>query len=255
MTEPSFDPAFAIGDGWTEATIVPDGIGTACAFFPADEDPWMGEPLSLSASATGGDVISGDFDVMSTPNCVEIWNATNSDAVTLTVEVADLPTGLVVERVVAFEASGVTATYEGATGASTDVSDVRGGSIWFKLVREDTPPSGGQGCTPGYWRQPHHYDSWEGYGPEDPFSSVFADAFPGQTLGEVVMARGGGVNALGRHSVAALLNASSSGVDYDYTAAQVISAFNSAYASDDRRVIEDQKNEFDFLNNQGCTLN
>lgn len=255
MTEPTLGPDFAVGDGWVDANDVPAGIGTTCAFFPADEDPWMGEPLSLTATATAGDVISGAFDVMPPPDCVEIWNATGADAATLSVEVADLPTGLVVERVVVLASSGAVTTYEGATGASADVSDLLGASVWFKLKREDTPPSGGQGCTPGYWRQPHHYDSWEGYAPTDLFSDVFADAFPGETLGEVVRAKGGKINALGRHAVAALLNTSSSGVDYDYTTAQVISAFNDAFASGDRRTIEGQKDEFDFLNNQGCTLN
>lgn len=255
MTEPSLAPAFAIGDGWVDANDVPGGIGTSCAFFPADEDPWMGEPLSLTATASAGDVISGAFDVMPPPDCVEIWNATSADAATLSVDVADLPAGLMVDRVVVLETNGAVTTYEGASGASAMVDDMNGASVWFKLKREDTPPGGGQGCTPGYWRQPHHYDSWEGYAPTDLFSSVFADAFPGQTLGEVVRARGGKINALGRHAVAALLNASSSGVDYDYTTAQVISAFNDAYASGDRRLIEGQKDEFDFLNNQGCELN
>jgi hypothetical protein len=27
------------------------------------------------------------------------------------------------------------------------------------------PPPGNQGCTPGYWKQPHHLDSWVGYTP------------------------------------------------------------------------------------------
>lgn len=251
-TETAFGPDFAIGDTWTDAESVPGGIGTACAFYPAD---WSGTPIGLAASATGGDVLSGDFDLATPPDCIEVWNATSSDAATLTVEVANLPADLSVERVVVLETNGTNTSYPGASGASALVSDLNGASVWFKLQIEDTPPGGGQGCTPGYWRQAHHYDSWEGYAPGDLFSSVFADAFPGATLGEVVRAKGGQVNALGRHAVAALLNASSSGVDYDYTTAQVISAFNDAYASGDRRTVESQKNEFDFLNNQGCTLN
>ncbi|MDH3224417.1 MAG: hypothetical protein OEO23_11935, partial [Gemmatimonadota bacterium] len=71
------------------------------------------------------------------------------------------------------------------------------------------PPGGGEGCTPGYWKQPHHFDSWTGYDPEDLFSSAFEDAFPGMTLLEVLKQGGGGLKALGRHTVAALLNAAS----------------------------------------------
>jgi hypothetical protein len=45
---------------------------------------------------------------------------------------------------------------------------------------------GGQGCTPGYWKQPHHFHSWVGYTPGQLFSSVFVNAFPGKTLLEVL---------------------------------------------------------------------
>lgn len=127
-------------------------------------------------------------------------------------------------------------------------------SVLLKNVVADTPPppSGGQGCTPGYWRQAHHYDSWVGYTPDQLFSSVFEDAFPGKTLGQVVALGGGGINALGRHTVAALLNASSGGVNYAYTVQGVIDAFNAAHPSGD---VEGQKNLFEVQNEKGCPLN
>ena len=68
------------------------------------------------------------------------------------------------------------------------------------------PPTGGEGCTPGYWKQPHHFFAWTApYTPETLFSDVFEDAFPGQTLLEVVSLKGneGKLEALGRHTVAA----------------------------------------------------
>jgi hypothetical protein len=83
------------------------------------------------------------------------------------------------------------------------------------------------------------------------FSTVFANAFPGKTLLQVAGQGGGGLIALGRHTVAALLTASSS-VDYDLTPAQVIAAFTAAYASGD---YETQKNIFAGFNEQGCPLN
>ena len=63
-------------------------------------------------------------------------------------------------------------------------------------------------------RQAHHYGNWTApYVPTGSsatlFDDVFADTFPGKRLSEVVALGGGGVNALGRHSVAALLNAAS----------------------------------------------
>ena len=40
---------------------------------------------------------------------------------------------------------------------------------------------GSEGCTPGYWKQPQHFDSWPSDLPQDtPFSDIFDDAFPGR---------------------------------------------------------------------------
>jgi hypothetical protein len=115
-------------------------------------------------------------------------------------------------------------------------------------------PGGGEGCTPGYWKQPQHFDSWTApYDPSDTFLSAFGvNAFPGMTLLEVLSNGGGGLDALGRHAVAALLSAASSGVDYDLSVAQVIAGFNAAFASGD---YETQKNIFAGFNEQGCPLN
>ena len=35
------------------------------------------------------------------------------------------------------------------------------------------PPPGGEGCTPGYWKQTQHFDSWVGFAPSDWFDAVF----------------------------------------------------------------------------------
>ncbi len=116
-----------------------------------------------------------------------------------------------------------------------------------------TPPGGGEGCTPGYWKQDQHFDSWPApYSPNQLFSSVFENAFPGMTLVQVLDLGGGGLNALGRHTVAALLNAGSSGVDYDLTTAQVIAAFNGVFPGGDYETL---KNRFEGFNTQGCPLN
>lgn len=111
---------------------------------------------------------------------------------------------------------------------------------------------GGEGCTPGYWKQKHHYDSWATYLPTQLFGSVFANAFPGMTLGKALAQGGGGVKALGRHTVAALLNAASPDVDFPLTTAQVISKFNAANSSG---AFEATKNEFAALNERNCYLN
>jgi hypothetical protein len=117
------------------------------------------------------------------------------------------------------------------------------------------PPGGGEGCTPGYWKQCQHFDSWPApYTPRTQFSAVFENAFPGKTLLQVLKQGGGGINALGRHTVAALLNGASSGVDYDLTAAEVISRFNAVFPGSVADY-ESLKNFFEAFNEQGCPLN
>lgn len=126
-------------------------------------------------------------------------------------------------------------------------------TFYNSLVPPPPPPEGGQGCTPGYWKQSQHFDSWTApYTPNTLFSAVFANAFPGKTLLQVLGNGGGDLDALGRHTVAALLNTASAGVEYDFSTAGVIAAFNTAYANGNH---EAQKNIFARFNEQGCPLN
>ncbi len=113
---------------------------------------------------------------------------------------------------------------------------------------------GTEGCTPGYWKQPHHADSWNSYTPNQTFKSAFdgSTAFGDtKTLLQVLSQGGGGLTALGRHAVAALLNASSSGVDFYWDTDDVIDAFNMYYASDPSGL----KGAFETENEKGCPLN
>lgn len=115
--------------------------------------------------------------------------------------------------------------------------------------------AGGQGCTPGYWKQTQHFDSWTApYAPDTQFSAVFENAFPGQTLLDVMRNGGGGLSALGRHTVAALLNAASGGVSYGQTPQQIIDGFNTVYpgTKDDYTMVKDG---FANANESGCPLN
>jgi hypothetical protein len=117
------------------------------------------------------------------------------------------------------------------------------------------PPGGGEGCTPGYWKQEQHFDSWRNpYDPGDAFNTYFDNAFPGMTLLEVLKQGGGGLNALGRHTVAALLNAASGGVDYAFSPASVIASFDAVYPGT-KEDYETLKNTFETENERGCPLN
>lgn len=123
---------------------------------------------------------------------------------------------------------------------------------------------GGEGCTPGYWKQPQHFGNW----PVD-IGYTFADAFDGfcdtddvdlrnpesgticgLTLLEALGTRGGGVNALARHAAAAWLNAGST-VDFYYSQEEVESMVEAALMSGDYETVKDGLAE---ANEAGCPL-
>jgi len=122
-----------------------------------------------------------------------------------------------------------------------------------------------QGCTPGYWRQEHHFGNWEFYTPSELFSDIFGRTFtveshPGggsrvtvhnPTMLEAVWADGGALEKLTSHAASALLNASGAAVDYAFSEAEVIAMFQSAYDSGD---FEPTKNLFANANEEGCPL-
>lgn len=112
------------------------------------------------------------------------------------------------------------------------------------------PPNGGQGCTPGYWK--NHLHAWVGHAPDDDYETTFGvDAAFSATLLEALAQGGGGETALGRHAVAALLNAASGDVSFGYTEPEVIAWVQAAYATGD---FEPVKDRFDAENNLGCPL-
>ncbi len=114
---------------------------------------------------------------------------------------------------------------------------------------------GDEGCTPGYWKQEQHFDSWPApYTPDMLFSDVFEDAFPGMTLVDVAANGGGGLDALGRHTVAALLNGASDGVNYEFTDEEVIHMFNDLFPGTEDE-FDALKDTFEYNNELGCPLN
>jgi len=112
---------------------------------------------------------------------------------------------------------------------------------------------GGQGCTPGYWKQAQHFGSWVDYTRSDSYSEVFgvSPSFGEKTLLRALKQGGGGEKALGRHAVAALLNSRNDDVAYAYATATVIQMVQDAYASGD---FEGTKNVLAYENEMGCPL-
>lgn len=114
------------------------------------------------------------------------------------------------------------------------------------------PPTGTEGCTPGYWKQDQHFDSWPAAYTQNTLinTALNTTIFPAtMTLLQALNANGGGINALARHAAAALLNAASLGVDYPMTVADVQNAV------DGTGTIEERKDAFATNNELGCPLN
>jgi hypothetical protein len=110
------------------------------------------------------------------------------------------------------------------------------------------PPTGQEGCTPGFWK--NHPNAFPApYSPTTTLGSVFTGLpanYAGLTFQQALSQGGGGLNALLRQAVAALLSATSPEVDYPLTADEVISLTNAAIASG---IYEPTKDLFDQYNN------
>ncbi len=131
---------------------------------------------------------------------------------------------------------------------------------FVKIVRQVDPEF--EGLTPGFWKTHSEYGpaplkGWPetGFDPDDSYEAIFGVDVPGDpTLLEALGTGGGGINALLRHSTAALLNAAHPSIEYNLTVAEVIEATKEAIESGDATQIEDLKDQFDTWNNQGADL-
>jgi hypothetical protein len=123
-----------------------------------------------------------------------------------------------------------------------------------------------QGCTPGYWKQAQHLDSWvaTGFSPNQTLESVFnvpnSYGLDNYTLLQALSFRGGtetpaAARILLRAAVASLLNASQPHVDYPWSTSEVIADVNAALASGNRSTMLNLAAKLDKDNNLGCPLN
>lgn len=139
----------------------------------------------------------------------------------------------------------------GSVSTATATFNVAAGqTVTCTFTDTTTEKIGGQGLTPGYWKQPQHAAAWTIYKPSDTFDGVFnVSAFPSSlTLLQALGQGGGGVNALGRQAVAALLNATSPSIDYPLYSWQVIQLVHDAIVSGSAGTIESLKNQLEADN-------
>ena len=211
-------------------------------------------------TATTGTLPLGSLVSVAPEEWVQVWRATSAAQPLAPLTIAEiLGPGMQVDSIYIFTlvrsadgylTEGVQTKLTGTNAATLNVSIDNG--AYVQVYNSTAPPSVGQGCTPGYWKQSQHFGSWTSpYTPSTSFGSVFANAFPGKSLLQVLELGGGDLNALGRHTVAALLNSANPGVNSDLTTSQVIAAFNAAYRSG---AYETQKNIFAAMNERGCPL-
>jgi hypothetical protein len=255
----------AVSDGST--SLVPSGPGPnprradvelfeVCKDYVGGTGPAVNINVAVDIGNNGG-IDFTDQISLAGGECRDVWVSSTPDLVTVTETV---PAGFTASFVKSVITNSTIVTNPSAAGnsASGITSGGSGGNtptgVLVIFTNTGTPPpGGGQGCTPGYWKQSHHFDSWPApYTPSTQFSAVFENAFPGRTLHEVLSQGGGGLVALGRHTVAALLNAASSGVDYDLAVADVVSQFNGVFPGGNYNSLQ---NSLAQLNEQGCPLN
>ncbi len=230
-------------------------VGTLSMFFSSVQGPVSGSgtPRPTSIEVTVGGTVTTYSNILGSNDGPE-WDSQNL--------LVDIPAGVTSVSVQAFsrEDTGTLRPERMSRYSGLSVLDPELPASLFWLAaglsvpNEPPPPGGGEGCTPGYWKQPHHFGNWTlPYTPGTMFSDVFEDAFPGMTLVQVLGQGGGGLNALGRHLVAALLNAASSDVSFELTPSDIINQFNDVFpgSNDDYTALKDV---FASYNERHCPL-
>jgi hypothetical protein len=227
----------------------PPGVIQLCKLAPnTDSFSWADFEIKADVGTIPEATLRLTAGVAWDDECAIVWTPPETLEGTAIVEITEvgMTEGMEIELIAAWSDN---VTF-GERSAFVTVSQGVGAAVLFKNKGTPEFDIGGGGCTPGFWRQEQHFQYWTGYSPSDSFASTFGVTRAG-TLLENVWARGGGVNALARHAVAALLNASSPEVDYDRTPAEIIALVQDAFATGDFEAVKDLLEGF---NEQGCTV-
>jgi len=152
----------------------------------------------------------------------------------------------------------------------TNYTDVIIVKFYHSVVEGPPPPPLGKGCTPGYWKQDQHFDSWvpTGLKTTDLVGKLFSNAYlyklDGKQMSKYTLVQAlsfkGGNGTVGaaqillRAAVAAELNATY-GLGYPMSAGAIITAVQNALASNNRGTMILLAARLDEMNNLGCVLN
>jgi len=163
--------------------------------------------------------------------------------------------------------SGTATLFQGGVQYNTVAITDPAGLTEFKV--ECAPPPRVTGCTPGYWKQDQHFDSWpSGVTPSQYLKQYFTGTIPltfgGKSLGNIKLLDGlkmkggsgleGARQILMRAAVAAYLN-SLKNFNYQFSTSEVVNMVNTALASSSRDLIILTAAKLDLANNAGCPLN
>jgi hypothetical protein len=196
--------------------------------------------------------------------CWDVWNHGGSGQDVVTVTENPVPDGYTVSYVKTVVGP-LNSAGSGTNGASGIVNGFNGVLVEFTNT---IIPTEFFGCTPGFWKNNKKPKDWTA--PLHPDAMFTAAGFtsPGARARVVkkkkddnvvyqlqaLNANQGDLAALTRHAMAALLNATSPAVDYEFSAADIVTWYNQAVAGTYAGTIEDLKNMLAAANEQGCPL-
>ncbi len=229
----------SLGDTETAGDLELDGEETITCTFNNTQP--TGNIVVVKQTDPDGDPQSFEFDPSWGEN-FSLSDGEDNDSGTLaagdyTIAEVNMPDNWTLESTVCVSSLGDT-----ETAGDLELED--GETITCTFSNTFEPPFVAQYCSPGYWKQSQHFDSWVTYSPTDTFASVFGEditimwsakgkpvATTNPTLQQVLEANGGGISSLARAAVGALLNASA--LETEMTPEEVISAFQDTYPGTD----------------------
>jgi hypothetical protein len=224
--------------------------------------------IEVSVVSHTGSPVTPFSETLGDGECKNVWLHGGDGLDQVTVTENPVPDGYTVSYVKTV--AGTEDSPGSGTNGATGLIGGNNGSLSGALVvfTNTIVPTDFYGCTPGFWKNNKRAKDWTA--PLDPDALFTAPGFtsPGArarvakkkqdvnvtTQMQALNANQGDLAALTRHAMAALLNATSPGVDYEFSASDIVTWYNQAVAGTYAGTIEDLKNMLAAANEQGCPL-